>query len=504
MKVSVRVIDKNTLVLENDAKKGDIIDLLEIEKIDRTTIEDAIKSGRDQLYLEKLNEYKKSLDIENKAFLAEEERKHQLVVLELKNELKSQNDKNKADLEIKLTELSKIHQDELNKLSLDKDKEYGEVLEKVRRELEVLKSNEKANLEIKLNEVKNEYINQIEDLKHKLDILSRENDSNLKNKELELDNKYKDIISKKNEDILNQKNKYEFDIEKIKSENELNHIKSINELKEHYQIELRKKDDEINQLQRQKASLNVKQTGEDLEAWCNNTVIEALQNGFECCTWNKDNEVIKDEGESNGSKADYIFRVYATLEHNPNEEITSVCMDMKDENPDSVNKKTNESYYKKLDSNRRKKTCKYAVLVSNLEMDKPNALPMWRVREYDDMYVVRPAYLMTFLNIITSLSKRYQELVLNKVKEELEFKDKTLILEDFDKIKESYLDKQLQLLERDIEDINKNNQVIKNASEKISQSIDHIITAYINRINDKIETFSIRLNRDLKKIDKLD
>jgi len=179
-------------------------------------------------------------------------------------------------------------------------------------------------------------------------------------------------------------------------------------------------------------------------------------------------------------------------------------MDMKDENPDSVNKKTNESYYKKLDSNRRKKTCKYAVLVSNLEMDKPNALPMWRVREYDDMYVVRPAYLMTFLNIITSLSKRYQELVLNKVKEELEFKDKTLILEDFDKIKESYLDKQLQLLERDIEDINKNNQVIKNASEKISQSIDHIITAYINRINDKIETFSIRLNRDLKKIDKLD
>ena len=40
-------------------------------------------------------------------------------------------------------------------------------------------------------------------------------------------------------------------------------------------------------------------------------------------------------------------------------------------------------FYKKLDENRNKKNCKYAVLVSNLEMDKPNSLPIFKVREYE-------------------------------------------------------------------------------------------------------------------------
>ena len=41
------------------------------------------------------------------------------------------------------------------------------------------------------------------------------------------------------------------------------------------------------------------------------------------------------------------------------------------------------NYYKKLDENRNKKNCKYAVLVSNLELDKPNIIPIFKVRGYE-------------------------------------------------------------------------------------------------------------------------
>ena len=45
--------------------------------------------------------------------------------------------------------------------------------------------------------------------------------------------------------------------------------KEILSLKEEYETKIKDKDDLINILQRQKASLNVKQTGEDLESYDN-------------------------------------------------------------------------------------------------------------------------------------------------------------------------------------------------------------------------------------------
>ena len=66
-----------------------------------------------------------------------------------------------------------------------------------------------------------------------------------------------------------------------------------------------------------------------------------MQNEFFNCTWIKDNQVMKDEDEDKGSKADYIFKVFASEEHKENEELTSVCLEMKNENPSSTNKKKN-------------------------------------------------------------------------------------------------------------------------------------------------------------------
>ena len=97
--------------------------------------------------------------------------------------------------------------------------------------------------------------------------------------------------------------------------------------------EISKKDALYNELQNRKASLNVKMIGEELEVWCHNEMQSYMQNGFLNCKWTKDNKVIKDEGEATGSKADFIFSIYASEELNEEELLASVCLEMKDENP---------------------------------------------------------------------------------------------------------------------------------------------------------------------------
>ena len=66
-----------------------------------------------------------------------------------------------------------------------------------------------------------------------------------------------------------------------------------------------------------------------------------MQNGFLNCSWHKDNEVVKVEGETSGSKADFIFKIYASEQQYDNELLASVCLEMKDENPNSMHKKKN-------------------------------------------------------------------------------------------------------------------------------------------------------------------
>ena len=53
-KVNVSIVNSYTLKLEGDAKKGDLIDLREINKVDTSLILDKIKSNTDLVYLEEI------------------------------------------------------------------------------------------------------------------------------------------------------------------------------------------------------------------------------------------------------------------------------------------------------------------------------------------------------------------------------------------------------------------------------------------------------------------
>ena len=468
-KIKVLVRDKNTLVLDEVAGIGDIIDLTELKEFDSTALEAAIDAGKERVYEQKLNELKQVFNLE----------KNQEV--------------NKLNAEINL--LKNQQQAALKELEHNVENKYKDQINELKNDLISLKNLQEAKLkEIKSNdELDKLKALQLKDNAYNELLIQYQN---LENKlKLALDAKEKEIKAQYELKVNNLVNEKEILLAKF----ELEKNKVIEETKGSYEKIVKEKEDYINALQRQKASLNVKQTGEDLESWCDNTVKEQMQNGFYNCTWEKDNKVIKEEHEIKGSKADYIFKIYADKDHDPQELLASVCLEMKDENPDSVVKQTNEHYYAALDKNRNKKACQYAILVSNLEMDnKSNILPVFKVREYENMYVVRPGYLMTFLNMITSLTTRFSELILSKEEEKVSIKDKLALIEEFNSIKKTYLEKPLDALQKDIEAIIKANEAISNASRKIEDHCNHVISQYINQIDMKLSKFELNINKKIK------
>lgn len=479
-KIKAIVKDKTTIELVEPGEVGDVIDLSDLVEVDTSYLEAIIEEGKDKVYLAKLEQAKKLINAENDAKL--EKLKAEIDSLTKTNEqalkLKEQEVNNKyANQIVELTKkielienenkskqdaIAKEHQIALLNAKNESEAKYS----KLESDFNAFKVSQNTTIEKNKLEVINSYQTQINELKNKYD-----HDLSLKDAQLE-------------------KNKVAFELEKEKA---------LQTLRENCDSLIKQKDDKINNLLRTKASLNVKQTGEDLEAWCDNEVTSYMQNGLFNCTWTKDNKVIKEEDEAKGSKADYIFKVFANNEHNENELLAAICMDMKDENPDSINKKSNADYYKQLDKNRIKKDCKYALLVSNLEMDKPNVLPIFKVREYEDMYVVRPAYLMTFLNMITSLTTRFASLINSKDKEALELQNKNNLIEEFDSIKNTYLDKPLESLEKNVEAISKDSETIKKVCRDIDEQCDKINRNYISQIQEKINKFSLKLDRSIVK-----
>ena len=125
---------------------------------------------------------------------------------------------------------------------------------------------------------------------------------------------------------------------------------------------IRMKDDEIERVKDMKMKMSVKEIGEKLEHWCENQFNMVRASAFPNAYFEKDNKSIKDLDEMHGSKGDYIFR-----DSDSNGiEFISIMFEMKDKMEDTKGEK-NDSHLAKLDKDRKKKNCEYAVLVSMLE-----------------------------------------------------------------------------------------------------------------------------------------
>jgi len=172
-----------------------------------------------------------------------------------------------------------------------------------------------------------------------------------------------------------------------------------NSLKQQFASEIQNKDaiirykeDEIARVRDMKQKLSTKMLGETLELHCEIEFNKLRAIAFQNSYFEKDND------SSSGTKGDYIFKET----DDENNEIISIMFEMKNEGDETTNKKKNEDFFDKLDKDRTKKNCEYAVLVTLLETDNElyNSGIVDVSHKYPKMYVIRPQF---FIPIITFL-----------------------------------------------------------------------------------------------------
>lgn len=206
---------------------------------------------------------------------------------------------------------------------------------------------------------------------------------------LQEQNKAKDTIQQKESEIaaLNAK------LDSQKKEAEL----KANDALMNFQQQLKEKDDQISYLKDMKVKLSTKMIGESLEQHCNTLYNTTLRSVIPNAYFEKDNDA------SEGSKGDFIFRDFDN-----GMEYVSIMFEMKNELENGGKKHKNEDFFKKLDEDRKKKNCEYAVLVSLLEPESElynNGIVDVSYR-YPKMYVIRPQFFIPIITLLVQTSKK--------------------------------------------------------------------------------------------------
>lgn len=153
------------------------------------------------------------------------------------------------------------------------------------------------------------------------------------------------------------------------------------------------KDEEIARVKEMKARLSTKMVGESLERHCETEFNKIRATAFPHAYFEKDNNVV------DGTKGDFVFR-----ETDPatGEEVVSIMFEMKNENEETRTKHKNEDFFAKLDSDRKKKGCEYAVLCTMLEPENElyNEGIVDVSYRYEKMYVIRPQFFIPIISIL--------------------------------------------------------------------------------------------------------
>ena len=176
--------------------------------------------------------------------------------------------------------------------------------------------------------------------------------------------------------------------------------------KESYEMRLRDSKEEVERLKDMKARLSTKMVGESLEVHCNTLFNSTIRPLLPDAYFEKDNDVVE------GTKGDFVFRDYYSDEKGEKHEYISIMFEMKNERDTTATKHRNEEFLKKLDDDRRKKGCEYAVLVSLLEIDNElyNNGIVDLSHRYPKMYVIRPQFFIPIITLLVQTSKKSVDL----------------------------------------------------------------------------------------------
>ena len=171
---------------------------------------------------------------------------------------------------------------------------------------------------------------------------------------------------------------------------------NIKQLNDEHRILLEAKQKEVDFYKDFKAKMSTKMLGETLEQHCAVLFEKNLRPMMPNAYFAKDNDVLQN------TKGDFIFR-----DKVDGQEYISIMFEMKNEADTTATKNSNEKFFEKLDEDRKKKGCEYAVLVSMLEPESElYNQGIVAVHQYEKMYVVRPQLFTTLIMLLCQTCRK--------------------------------------------------------------------------------------------------
>lgn len=260
-------------------------------------------------------------------------------------------------------------------------------------------------------------------------------------------------------------------------------------LKEQSALQLKAKDDviafkqeEIDRIKDMRAKLSTKMIGETLEQHCQIEFDRIRATAFPRAYFEKDNEAVE------GTKGDFIFR---ECDEEGNE-IISIMFEMKNESESDSVKVKNDAHFDKLDRDRTKKNCEYAVLVSLLEPESElyNQGIVDVSHRHPKMYVIRPQFFIPLISLLRNAalnSLRYKQELARMRQQEM---DITTFEQDLETFKQGFFknfgDASLRFGDA-VKAIDKAIDDLQKAKDKLLVSEKHL-----NAANNKLEGLSVK------------
>lgn len=270
--------------------------------------------------------------------------------------------------------------------------------------------------------------------------------------------------------------------EKQKSLRDLQNKESeISELKATIKTNEKVYNEQIDHYKDLKMRLSTKMVGESLEEHCKNLFETNLRSVLPNATFEKDNEAV------GGTKGDFIFR-----DKEDEIEYISIMFEMKNEADMTATKRKNEDFFKKLDSDRNKKNCEFAVLVSMLEPENElynNGIVDVSYR-YPKMYVIRPQLFIPMITLLMQTSKK-----------SLEYRKQLAIAQQQSLNITNFEDKLNEFKNGFAQSYQFARERLEDAIKEIDKSIDHLQKIkenligsgkHLSHVNNKLEGLTIR------------
>ena len=292
---------------------------------------------------------------------------------------------------------------EIERLKSEKESELTRLKSSFSAEIEVLKT-QLENIE---TQKKNEMMIALAEKEQqisKLNSVIEQNDNKLQLVLMEERSKAQKEVQAKDTEISQLRSAVELE----KREAQLHEASLI----KHHENELRMKQDLVDYYKDLKTKMSTKMVGETLEQHCSIEFDQYIRPMMPTAYFEKDNDA------SDGTKGDFILRA-----EEDGTEYISIMFEMKNEMDTTATKHKNDDFLKKLDDDRKKKGCEFAVLVSLLEADNElyNTGIVNKSHLYPKMYVIRPQFFVPFINLLVQTSKKSLEykkqLILSQSKE---------------------------------------------------------------------------------------